>query len=242
MEWHEVVNAVKPYVFKVETPRGFGTGFLFAYAADKNVCGLATAAHVVEYADKWDEPIEITHFESGKSVRLLPGPARVRPGFRIVNVEKALDTAALVFLKGDMELPGELLPLIDPKRHLKVGVELGWVGFPALSPDDLCFFSGRVSSWVEEREAYLVDGVAINGVSGGPAFHYAEGEKSVRIVGVISAYAPNRATGESLPGLLVVRDITQLHGVIEKIRSVEEAIQKNAESKKSASAQRKRAQ
>ncbi len=35
--------------------------------------------------------------------------------------------------------------------------------------------------------AYRMDGVAINGVSGGPAF-YIEAEESIRIMGVVSAF------------------------------------------------------
>jgi hypothetical protein len=236
MEWHQVVATVRPYVFKVETPRASGTGFLFAYSVDKKLCHVATAAHVVEHADKWDEPIDVTHFQSGKTARLIPGPDRAVP------VDKNLDTAAITFLKGDMDLPPNLLPLIAPDKHLKVGVELGWLGFPAVPLADLCFFSGRVSNWIGKSEFYFVDGVAINGVSGGPAFEYDENENSVKIVGIISAYIPNRATGEVLPGLLVVRDVTHLHSVIQATRSIEEAAQKKAELKKSSSEQGERTQ
>jgi hypothetical protein len=223
MEWHQIVDQVKPYVFKVETPEGFGTGFLFTYAGNNNaLCAVATAAHVVEHAERWELPIKITHFASGKSTVL-------KPDIRAVVVRKELDTAAILFPIRGMELPQELPALIAQERHLKVGVRIGWVGFPALSPDDLCFFRGSVSCWVQEKQVYLVDGVAINGVSGGPAFYYDEIEESLKVAGVISAYAPNRATGETLPGLSVVRSVTQLHGLIQAFRSIEEAKRKEAE-------------
>jgi hypothetical protein len=76
----------------------------------------------------------------------------------------------------------------------------------------------HVSAWVEAETAYLVDGVAINGVSDGPAFipeHV--------LVGVVSAYVPNRATGEPLPGLAVVRGVEQFHDLAESFRTLDDA-------------------
>jgi hypothetical protein len=69
---------------------------------------------------------------------------------------------------------------------------------------------------------YLVDGVAINGVSGGPAFYIKDG-REIRVMGVVSAYAPNRATGETLPGLSVVRSVRRLHEVIQSLSSFDQA-------------------
>ncbi len=65
---------------------------------------------------------------------------------------------------------------------------------------------GNVSAWLQDESAYLVDGVAINGVSGGPAFVYEEDTPAL-LVGVVTAYIPNRATGEALPGVSLVRAI-----------------------------------
>ncbi|HVO45571.1 MAG TPA: hypothetical protein VMT29_04480, partial [Steroidobacteraceae bacterium] len=71
------------------------------------------------------------------------------------------------------------------------------------------------------ESTYLVDGVAINGVSGGPAFSCAVG--SVQMIGLVSAYIPNRATGEVLPGVAVVRDVSEFHSVSDNFRSMDEA-------------------
>ena len=68
---------------------------------------------------------------------------------------------------------------------------------------------------------YLVDGVAINGVSGGPAFRL--GVKSAELMGVASAYIPNRATGDVLPGVAVVRDVQEFHEFADRFRSMGEA-------------------
>ena len=104
---------------------------------------------------------------------------------------------------------------------MKVGTQLGWVGFPAIASDNLCFFSGDISCWVPGEEFYFVDGVAINGVSGGPAFCVQEDH--IELIGVVSAYVPNRATGASLPGLCVVRDVAPLSETIKGLRNLEEA-------------------
>ena len=69
-----------------------------------------------------------------------------------------------------------------------------------------------------------MDGVAINGVSGGPAFHLTTVENMpVIIMGVMSAYVPNRATGEVLPGLSVVRGVAQFHELLPTFESLDQA-------------------
>jgi len=65
MNWDQVVQKVTPYIVKIETPTGYGTGFLSLYNEDKTWCGIATAAHVVGDADEWQKPIRIRHHESG---------------------------------------------------------------------------------------------------------------------------------------------------------------------------------
>ncbi len=80
-------------------------------------------------------------------------------------------------------------------RYMKVGSEIGWLGFPAIAAKDLCFFSGQVSATQVDRNRYLVDGVVIHGVSGGPAFSvYGIDEPSAgpTVIGLATAYMPNR--------------------------------------------------
>lgn len=50
-----------PYIVSIETLDGSGTGFLFTYNKTKLIAGVATAAHVVDHADKWKEPIKLVH-------------------------------------------------------------------------------------------------------------------------------------------------------------------------------------
>lgn len=214
-EWKDAVEKIQPYVVKITTPSGFGTGFLFSRSKAGDLVGVATAAHVISHAHMWDEPIRIEHFDSEKTVTL-------KEDSRAVFIEEAMDTAAIVFARGDIPFPEILLGLSPEGKYLRIGNEIGWVGFPALSPSNLCFFTGRTSAYIEEESAYLVDGVTINGVSGGPAF-FPEDGGSLIVMGVVSAYIPNRATGEVLPGLSVVRDVKQFQSLIRSFASIEEA-------------------
>ena len=131
------------------------------------------------------------------------------------------DTAALIYNIWDFVLPEQNPELMLRDHNLKPGVEIGWLGFPAIQSTEMCFFEGHISAYLEAESAYLVDGVAINGVSGGPAF-WIIGDK-VQMIGVVSAYIPNRATGVSLPGVALIRDVNQYHNYADRIRTLDEA-------------------
>ena len=75
---------------------------------------------------------------------------------------------------------------------------------------------------MKNRKAYLIDGVAIHGVSGGPVFFLTDTD-GVQIVGIVSAYQANRATGESLPGLLIAQDVSHFHNLESRIQSMKKA-------------------
>ena len=89
------------------------------------------------------------------------------------------------------------------------GTAIGWLGYPGLVFPELCFFHGVVSGHLETPPVYLIDGVAINGVSGGPAF-----DPSGLVVGLVSAYLPNRLHPDTtLPGLMIVTPLTHISGL-----------------------------
>jgi len=213
MPWNAVYEAIEPYVVRIATPSGSGTGFLVSRTKG-NLIAIATAAHVVDQAPYWEQPIRIEHFATRKSVLL-------RQADRAVFLEEDRDTAALVFNVGELKLPSTPPALGPEGRFLKVGLELAWVGFPAVANVNLCFFSGRVSAHRPDEHTYLVDGVAINGVSGGPAFW--NGGNRLSLVGVVSAYIPNRASGIVLPGLSIIRDVSQFHDITKDFESLDKA-------------------
>jgi hypothetical protein len=213
MEWHEGIDALSPYVVRISTPQGSGTGWMVSRSRTTDLVAVATAAHVIDHAHYWEQPIRLHHVASGVTVLL-------RAADRAIHLDEMRDTAGIVVGIGNLPFPTDPLPLITEGNILRTGVEFGWVGFPALANGSLCFFSGRVSSFIHGPDMYLVDGVAINGVSGGPAFRVAGG---IDIIGVVSAYIPNRATGEVLPGVAVVRDVTQFWDLANRFRDFDQA-------------------
>ncbi len=214
LEWYDAVEVIRPHVVRISTPRGSGTGFLVARGTKQHFVVLATAAHVVDHEHQWEEPIRIDHVSSGKSEVLHHSK-------RAIFLASGRDTAAILFAGTGLDLPATVLDIAPKDRYLKVGGEIGWLGFPSVSPADMCFFAGRVSAMRETERIYLVDGVTIHGVSGGPAFQV-YGTAPV-IIGVVSAYIPNRALGEALPGLGVVRDVTQFHELATTFASLDQA-------------------
>ena len=210
--WFQMVEKIAPYVVRIWTPQGSGTGFIVSSSKKTPICAVATAHHVIDHAHYWEEPIRIEQINTGKTLIL-------RPADRAITTQAKMDTSAIVFERKDLSIPADGIPLIAKDHHYKPGVEIGWMGFPAIPKANLCFFSGRISAWLPTPEdSYLVDGVAINGVSGGPAFTVES-----KLMGVVSAYIPNRATGEPLPGLAVVRGVNQYHDLAQSFANLDQA-------------------
>ena len=234
MEWNEIVKIVAPYIVKIETPTGHGTGFLCLYNEDKSLFGVATALHVVSYADEWQQPIRLQHYPSSTTMFLK---AESNKRERVIFTDPDTDSAVILSNPGPLKLPKDSLALLQRSSALPIGSEVGWLGFPALAPSTLCFFQGSISA--SQEHGYLIDGVAINGVSGGPVFFWKEDVKGVYTIGTISAYRPNWATGDALPGLSIARDVSHFHDVIKTVHSLDQAV---AEKRKQEEEQAKRLQ
>ena len=217
LDWDEAIEELSPHIVRIATPDGSGTGFLVFHSTTSDVVAIATAAHVVDRAHYWEQPIRVEHTSSGTSTIL-------RPANRAIFIERERDTAAVVFSKDSLKIPDRTLNLTPEGKVLKVGFEIGWLGYPAVYQQELCFFSGRISRFATGLSGYLVDGVAINGVSGGPAFW--NGGQRITLIGVVSAYLVNRATGETLPGLSLVRDVYQFRELSKTFKTVDEAKEK----------------
>lgn len=223
--WHAALQSVKPFIFRILTPSGHGTGFQILYAKNKNFCAIATAYHVIEHEDEWEETIKIAHLSSGKV-------ATLKPSDRVIFKYPKNDLAFIVFNKGLLPLEQKDPKLMDKNKILKQGAEVAWCGFPSIAPvGELCFFAGYISCCLESEDAYLVDGVAINGVSGGPAFYIPNNSDEVKFCGVISAYRPNRTRGEALPGLCIIQSVEPYHDDLVKIHSLDDAAEKAKEEK-----------
>lgn len=201
--WFKAVKNLKKYVVRIETPSCHGTGFLVPAPAGRasDRC-IVTALHVVDHADVWAEPIRIIHPELKRMVFL--GPQQ-----RFVIRMNNRDQAVIHFSASKLEASDSDLSFTEEDKYYVDGIELGWLGFPSVAPNNECFFHGFISSYMEDKEAYLVDGVAINGVSGGPAFVLKDNGDFV-VVGLVAEYHPNVSTGKPLPGMTVIRTINPL--------------------------------
>lgn len=220
--WTAALEKVKPYCFKVTTPTAAGSGFLITYRDNTEFCGVATAYHVVQHAQEWGEPVKLGHEGTRKIITL-------KESERVIIEKRNKDVAVILFSKGELDIPTNTLPLSAADKYFKPGLEIGWTGYPAVAPDRFSFFSGRISSFIEQDGAYLVDGVAINGVSGGPSFATFDNEGKVVLLGLVSAYIPNRALGESLPGVCFIVGIYPFYQIIQDLDSMEEAREKEPE-------------
>ena len=219
MNWNEVAQRITPYIVKIETPQGYGTGYLCLYNDSMSFCGIATAYHVVSHADQWQEPIRVINQHSNTT-------AFLKESDRIIFADMGKDSAVILFPTSQLQLPKELIQLRPIDDRLPIGVEVGWLGYPGIV-NTLCFFSGSVSAI--QQHSYLIDGVAIPGVSGGPVL-FSHATEGVQVVGSITAYM--RQTGETLPGLSVARDVSHFHAIVSQIKSLDEARKKRAEEAK----------
>ena len=180
-----------------------------AIPSNADYYALATARHVVEHANHRQAPIRLHHEQSGGSVLLQESDRAV------ITAKSGNDFAILLIRERTLNLLSSPINLLPSVMSLRLGTSVGWLGYPL--GFGLSFFSGRISSLGSilgrHESTYLIDGVAINGVSGGPVF-VRDPELGIRIVGSITAYVPNRATGEILPGLSEAQDIQSLHDTI----------------------------
>lgn len=203
LPWYIVVKRIRKSVFQVRAGKSAGTGFIISSGHSKKpgqerAFLVATAWHVIK--DAVTEGEEITLVDADNTISLHKENCEMEY-FRIG--EEALDSAIIAVRTRKNVFSGELLPMLPTGSMLAQGADLGWLGFPALANSELCFFHGFISGHVvtpPAPPAYLVDGVAINGVSGGPAF-----DNQAHLVGSVSAYIPNQVTATvTLPGLMTL--------------------------------------
>ena len=206
MNWTKRAEIMRPHVVRITTPDASGTGFILHINKKSNKLTVATAAHVVRNARSWRQYINIHH--SAFTSPLVSPPS---DEYRVL-LHPQFDSACVVV---DLPEPpwNDAFPK-EPIEHVPVetivpsGEEVGWLGFPYMvNSNRPCFFGGHISAFADRR--YFIDGVAIPGVSGGPAFRWSMSHKKLQILGSVSAYSPNRAGGEVLPGLMVADDCTQ---------------------------------
>ena len=98
MAWHVSYEKIEPYLVRIDTEDGFGTGFLFAYNSDHSIAAIATAAHVVEQADLWQKPLNIRHHQKGAT-------AFLKFNDRVILVDNDRDAATVLLRANELPFP-----------------------------------------------------------------------------------------------------------------------------------------
>jgi Trypsin-like peptidase domain len=193
LPWYEVAERVGRATFRLYTDKSMGTGFLLLAGSrpEQHIAVLATAYHVV------DDVV------TGTTMRVCDQTGRevvrsAEGNIAITEIGNDLDCALLIVTsKTRLFSEDLLLPILPTDAQLRRGAEIGWMGYPGIVEPELCFFQGHVAGMLRDPPVYLVDGIAINGVSGGPVF-----DNRCHLVGLVSAYLPNKvADNLTLPGV-----------------------------------------
>lgn len=212
LDWHEVIDRVSPSVFRVETEQSGGTAFVFSLAKTprngKHYSMLATVWHVLR--DSIDSTSTLTLISSDGNREWKSTSDNIS---YMQLGDEVFDTA-LIMVESAVPLMDItcLLPILPFESHMARGAGIGWLGFPGIADPELCFFTGVVSGYLNEPPGYLIDGVAINGVSGGPVF-----DNRCHLIGMMTAYIPNRIDEvTTLPGLSAVTPINAIRLWVEE--------------------------
>ena len=211
MSWDKVVDLVTPLVFRVYAGESAGTAFVISVSNQPHEIGhgaiLATASHVLAASIDTAEKVQFVSADKRNVFNSDVDEIRVQ-----TLGHEAHDTM-LIMLKSRNPIlnQADLMPMLPFKSMLARGADVGILGFPGLVEPELCFFHGYVSGYILDPPIYLIDGVAINGVSGGPVF-----DDRAHIIGLVSAYIPNRIdTQTTLPGLMALVPINTIRYFME---------------------------
>ena len=136
IEWDEVVPEVAGQVVKIENQNGWGTGFVVYGDTDSGLRTIAIANHVIENA--YGRPLTIV-----SDRQALTFGERSKKEIMTAQMGD-LDAVTLILIHKGLPMP--VVPLLErDEAPVAVGMEIGWLGFPRIA-ESLCFFSGRVST------------------------------------------------------------------------------------------------
>jgi len=212
LPWDKVVDRVTPIVFRVYAGRSAGTAFVVSLGTERdtslNCAILATADHVLAASVDTADKVRLVSSDRSKVFDADVDEVRIQP------LGPKIHDTMLILLKSKNHIldQSQLLPMLQWDMMMPKGASIGWMGFPGITEPELCFFQGHVSGHLGEPPTYLIDGVAINGVSGGPAF-----DNRAHLVGLVSAYIPNRVNEHTtLPGLMALVPINAIRLFMEQ--------------------------
>ena len=202
--WPEVITQIEPLVYQVHAGKALGTAFAVSVtgpADGGHHTMFATAWHVIKDIVQTTDPLELIRSDGTPLSKLTTGPVAVYP----VGPPEC-DTALICAPTREPLVEPSALLAMPLETMLPRGADVGWLGFPGLVYPELCFFRGVVSGYSERPPIYLIDGVAINGVSGGLAF-----DRTGLLIGLVSAYVPNQVDERrTLPGLMILTPLNMV--------------------------------
>ena len=207
-----MADRIAPITFRLYAGRFAGTAFIISIGSG-NADGyyyaiFATAWHVIAPIVDTQEDVALVSFDKSKRFDSKQDEIRVQ------QLGSAIHDTVLLLLKSRNQIidQAQLAPIPPWTSQLARGAEIAWLGFPGLVEAEMCFFHGHISGYLKEPPTYLVDGVAINGVSGGPAF-----DNRAHLIGLVSAYLPNRIDqNTTLPGLMTLVPINTIRLFMEQ--------------------------
>lgn len=212
--WKEAVDKISPVVFRVYVDDWVGTAFIVARGRGKppfeHLAVFATARHVAD-PTKTGSVESLTLVSSDLARRY---PSKENPMEMHSLGAEGHDTAVILMRSREEIISRDgLMPMLPWNSLLRRGSEIAWLGFPGIFEPELCFFHGFISGFRADPPEYLVDGSAMPGVSGGPAF-----DNRAHLVGLVSAYIPHeQEDGAILPGVLSVVPINLIGRYAETI-------------------------
>ncbi len=120
MDWHEAIEQIEPFVVKISTTQVSGTGWLVSISDKTQYCAIATAAHVINHAHYWEEPIRISQPASKKSLLLHPQE-------RVILLNSSVDSAGIFIDRSNLLLPPKVPELIPVDKYLaSLKVNIVW--------------------------------------------------------------------------------------------------------------------
>ena len=210
--WDSHYKLISPFVVKITTDKGSGTGLITA-ESDAHI-HIITALHVVKDClfygiCFYDEKFFVCPTQDAKII--APNPSIDCAVFSIPKKIIPPNNASTGILP---------FPILAIHDKIDIGTAVGWIGYPGIFASLTAkpgFFSGSISG-ISTNNSYLIDGTAINGVSGGPVISIIKRPDNTIgpvIIGIITSYLPNIAStpgqGQiALPGVAIALNFSSL--------------------------------
>lgn len=206
--WWDIAESLARQTFQVRRESCCGTAFLVSQGIEqestlRHYC-FATAWHVIEDVLK-DERFALfrSHdklaidVDTNRIMTTRLGPSEFDLGF--------------VFLRtvDNLLQPEEMMPVRGLKTFPSLGEDLGWYGYPGSLEHEPMFCRGTLACFRTDPYAYLINGIAYPGMSGGPV-----SDQYGWVVGVVSEWWGDGSLPH-IPGMLQAAPSAMIRHVLE---------------------------